>query len=168
MRVALTGTPGTGKTTLAEPLADLLGVDVIYLNEEIRGQDLVEGYDEGTAVADLDAVRREFQGADDVVIEGHLSHHLEADVAVVLRCRPDVLYERLRKRFDDEKARENAEAEALDVVLAEAIEHQDVVIEVDTTRESPGDIAEEIAGYVRDGGPRTGVVDWSSYLEGLD
>lgn len=164
----MSGTPGTGKTTLSTPVADELGLEVVHLNEEIRGKDLVEGYEDSTAVADLEAVRGEFQGADDVLIEGHLSHYLEADAAVVLRCRPDSLYERLRMRFNDEKSRENAEAEALDIVLAEALEHQDVVVEVDTTGKSPGDAAEEIAGYVRDGESRTEVVDWSSYLEGLE
>ena len=57
MRVALTGTPGTGKTTVADLLATDL--EVVHLNDVIREGDLTESVDEqrDSLVADLDAVR---------------------------------------------------------------------------------------------------------------
>lgn len=122
--VALTGTPGTGKTAVAKALADRIeGLRVISVNAFAAEHGLVEeGGD--VDVRDLDdLLRNELTDADGtVVLEGHLSHHLSfLDGIVVLRCRPRVLVDRLRERgWDEAKVRENAEAEALGVVSAEA------------------------------------------------
>lgn len=146
MRVVVTGTPGTGKTTATERLdAD---VDVTHLNKIIEGKDLYEDRDadRDSVIADLDAVRERLDGREGV-IESHLAHRLPADRAVVLRCHPDDLESRLRERGNPpEKARENAESETLDVVLSEAVaEHgPERVYEIDTTDRSPGDVAREI------------------------
>lgn len=168
MRVVLTGTPGTGKSTLSEPVASELDLQPIHLNDVVREKDLVQGYDDGDAVMDIDAVRSEFSGMEDFLLEGHLAHHVPADIAVVLRCRPDVLYERLRNRFPEEKSRENAEAEALDIVLMEAMDLQETVFEVDTTDRDPLDVMEVVVDGVQERRSRAGVVDWSEFLEGLE
>lgn len=112
MRVAVTGTPGTGKTTATDLVASDL--EVVHLNEVIETEGLTEGVDEerGSVVADLDAVAAWLDGRDDVVFESHLAHHLDADRVVVLRAHPDEIVERLSRRGNDEdsarKARENA------------------------------------------------------------
>jgi len=166
VRVAVTGTPGTGKTTATERLETDL--DVVHLNDVIKAEEFSTGVDEdrGSLVADLDAVSEWLDGRDDVLFESHLAHHFEADRVVVLRAHPDTIVERLRDRGDsDSKAYENAESEALDVVLSEAVaEHgTDSVYEIDTTDRSPDEVATEIAAVVageRD--PSAGTV---SYVE---
>ncbi|MFB6170638.1 MAG: adenylate kinase family protein [Haloarculaceae archaeon] len=168
MRVAVTGTPGTGKTTAT----DLVGTDleVVHVNDVVREEDLVESVDErrGSLVADLDALRERFAGRDDVLFESHLAHHLPADRVVVLRCAPAELERRLRDRGEPEaKARENAESEALDVILSEAVaEHGlDSVYEIDTTDRTPAAVARELERVVageRD--PSAGEVDFTDYL----
>lgn len=172
MRVALTGTPGTGKTTVADVLAADPDVDleVVHLNEVVRREDLVEGTDadRGSLIADLDAVRAHLAERDDVVVESHLAHHLEADRVVVLRCDPRELEARLRERGADEpKATENAEAEALDVVLAEAVEAHglEAVYEVDTTGRTPESVAAAVVAVVAgEREPTAGTVDFTDYL----
>ncbi|MDY7082974.1 MAG: AAA family ATPase, partial [Halobacteria archaeon] len=142
------------------------------LTEFVKQNDLSEGYDDerDTVVADIEALREETSGMDNVVFEGHLAHHLDADFVVVLRCRPDVLEERLVERGENEaKASENAESEALDIVLGETLERHDddAVYELDTTGEdrTPDEVANEIVEAVENHRSRTGIVDWFDYIE---
>ena len=170
LRIAVTGTPGTGKTSATNALADR-GVDtpVIHLNDEIKDHDLwtERDVDRDSLVTDLDAVQSHL-GDWDGVLESHLAHHFEADRVVVLRCRPAALEARLEARGDPpEKARENAESEALDVVLSEAVEEHgsDSVYEIDTTDRDPDAVADEIAAVIAgEREPTAGAVDFTDYL----
>jgi adenylate kinase len=168
MRVAVTGTPGTGKTTAT----DLVETDleVIHLNEIIEEAGFHEGRDEerGSLIADMRALREWFGDRDDVLVESHLAHRLPVERVVVLRCHPDVLASRLRERGENElKASENAEAEALDVILSEAVSAVGLenVYEIDTTDRTPGAVAAAIEAVLageRD--PSAGAVDFIDYL----
>lgn len=172
MIVAVTGTPGTGKTTATDILeAEYdLGLDVVHLNEVIRDADLTSGHDEerDTVVADLEAVRDWLEGRDDLLVESHLAHEVDADRVVVLRCHPEEIERRLRERGETEaSARENAESEALDVVLAEVVDRHgpDAVYEIDATDRSPEEVAEAIAAAVRgEREPSAGTVSFIDYL----
>ncbi|MCU4799392.1 adenylate kinase family protein [Halobacteria archaeon HArc-gm2] len=172
MRVAVTGTPGTGKTTATELLAQDpdFDLDVVHLNDVIKSEGFDEGTDEdrGSVIADLDAVAEWLDGRDDVLFESHLAHNFDADRVVVLRAHPDTVVERLRERGDsDAKAYENAESEALDVVLSEAVENHGLesVYEIDTTDRSPEDVAGEISAVVADDRePSAGDVTYIDWL----
>ena len=109
MRVAVTGTPGTGKTTAVEA-ADT-GLDVVHLNDLVREADLATGEDpdRGSLVADLDAIADRLAGREDILVESHLAHHLEADRVAVLRCHPESLRDRL---LDRGEARATSEGNA--------------------------------------------------------
>jgi Predicted nucleotide kinase (related to CMP and AMP kinases) len=85
-----------------------------------------------------------------------------------LRCHPETLESRLRERGASQaKISENAQSEALDVILSEAVsEHgRESVYEVDTTSLTPFEVAEEITA-VRQGDrtPSAGTVDFTDYL----
>ncbi|ADE03705.1 adenylate kinase family protein [Haloferax volcanii] len=169
MRVVVTGTPGTGKTTATERVAADLDLDVVHLNRLVKDEGLwTERDDErDTLVVDLDAARDEL-GDWDGIVESHLAHHFEADRVVVLRCRPDVLEQRLLDRGEAEaKARENRESEALDVILGEAVEFhgEESVYEIDTTDRDPDAVADDIAAVVAgEREPSAGTVDFIDYL----
>jgi len=179
VRVAVTGTPGTGKTTATELLAEARDdVDVVHLNEVIEDEVLYEEVDEerDSVVADLDALAAwvdEYEAASDdeadvLVLDSHLAHHLDADRVAVLRCAPEALAKRLRDRGEsDTKAAENAESEALDVVLSQAVEVHglDAVYEIETTQSTPEGVADSLAAVV-DGTrePSAGDVDYLDYL----
>ena len=168
MRVAVTGTPGTGKTT-ATDLVDT-DLEVIHLNEVIKSEDLSQGEDaeRDTLVADLDAVEEWLGDRDDVLIDSHLAHNLPVDEVVVLRCHPEELEDRLRERGESEaKATENAESEALDVVLTEAVADHgvDAVYEIDATDRSPAEVAGEIERVLAgEREPSAGEVTYIDYL----
>ena len=167
--LVVTGTPGTGKTTATEQLTGDTDAEIIHLNDVIREFDLYGERDaeRDSLVTDLEAVKEhlgEWRG----IVESHLAHHLEADRVVVLRCEPNELERRLRDRGDAAaKARENAESEALDVVLSEAVDQHnpEAVYEIDTTDREPSAVAAEIAA-VRHGDrePGVGEIDFTGYL----
>ncbi|WP_247728597.1 adenylate kinase family protein [Halovivax limisalsi] len=172
MRVAVTGTPGTGKTTATARLADRLDEhDLVHLNEVIEDESLYTDVDDerDSVIADLDALDAVLADRRDVVFESHLAHHLDADRVVVLRCEPATLERRLRERGESEaKARENAESEALDVILSEAVEAHglDSVYEIETTEEPPDSVARSIEAVLAgDRAPSAGEVDYVGYLQ---
>ncbi|MFC6785760.1 adenylate kinase family protein [Halobaculum halobium] len=168
-RLVVTGTPGTGKTTATDLLADERELEVVHLNDLIREEGLYTERDEerDSLVADLDAVEAHL-GDWSGVVDSHLAHSLDADRVAVLRCRPDVLEQRLIERGEGEaSARENRESEALDVILGEAVDRfgEGRVYEIDTTDLDPEAVAAELA-RVLDGDrePSAGEVDFVEYL----
>lgn len=168
MRLALTGTPGTGKSTVADLLSD--DHEVIHLNDAIREHGLYEGEDHdrgGSLVADFDAIA-DWLGDWEGIVDSHLAHYLDADEVVVLRCRPALLESRLVDRGESpESARENAESEALDVILSEAVERfgRERVYEIETTDRDPEAVADDVRAVVAgDRDPSAGTVDFTDYL----
>jgi adenylate kinase len=166
VRVAVTGTPGTGKTTAVDRVETDL--PVVHLNDLVREEGLHEGSDpdRDSLYADLAAVAERVPA--DALVESHLAHRLDADRVIVLRCHPEELARRLRERGEPASAvEENAESEALDVVLAEAVERHgpDRVYEVETTDRDPDAVARAIEAVLageRD--PAAGTVDYTDWL----
>jgi len=168
MRVAVTGTPGTGKTTVTEHLDTDL--DVIHLNEHIKAGGLDAGIDEdrNSVVADFDAVADFLDGRTDVLFESHLAHNVAADRVVVLRAHPETIVDRLTERGESAASiQENAESEALDVILSEAVEHHGTenVYEIDTTDRTVEAVADDVAAVVAgEREPSAGTVSFIDYL----
>lgn len=170
VRVALTGTPGVGKTSLAK-VAAVKGWRVVDVKAWAKEMDCVAGYDEDDeAIAiDTDALAAKVPADDgsNVLYEGHLSHLLGLDEAWVVRCDPSVLRKRLVARgYKEEKVEENLEAEALDLILQEALDQDCFVIQRDGTRRTPEALFSAFADARRAGlkGDDLEPVDWSDQL----
>jgi len=148
--IAITGTPGTGKTSVCRALGSE-EYNIINLNAVIKRRGFYTGIDadRGCLIADLrrlaEYIRREVENSEKpVVIESHLAHllPLQPDVAIVLRTNPAVLASRLRQKgFPMRKIEENVEAEMLDVILIEAVELCHVIYELDTTNSAVSETA---------------------------
>ncbi|WP_121744730.1 adenylate kinase family protein [Natronorubrum halophilum] len=180
MRVAVTGTPGTGKTTATDLLESRLAaadetdslpnLEVVHLNTVLEDEGFYTEVDadRGSKVADLDALADWLAGRDDIVVESHLAHHFDADRVAVLRCAPASLEARLLERGETEaKATENAESEALDVILSETVDAHGLesVYEIDTTDRDPSGVADALEAVITDQrGPSAGEVDFVGYL----
>ncbi len=169
MRIAVTGTPGVGKTSAC---SFVKSIPVLHVNELIGTVGMRTGHDprRKTKVVDVVKLAKLVEAMEgDMILEGHFSHMLHPDIAVVLRCSPAVLEKRLRaKGWSDAKVRENVEAEAVDVILVETIEDVSQVFEIDTTRMDPATVGAEIQEIVSGERKkyRIGSVDWSQEVLG--
>lgn len=162
--VALTGTPGTGKSSVARFLAsELRSIEVGALALRCgAARRTARGFE-----VDLDRLRsvlrrpRAWSGVDLVV--GHLAHRLPVREVIVLRCHPEELAQRLRRAHHGtaRDRRENYAAEALDVILFEAIRPNRRVWEVDSTGRSLAEVARSVERRLRRRGRSSyGRIDW--------
>lgn len=150
------------------------GRTVIEVGDLVRDHSLYDGIDEerGSLEVDPDHLAERLPPLlpdGDLILIGHLSHLVQVDLVVVLRCRPSVLRGRLEARgWSPSKVQENVEAEALDVILMEALDSGHETVEVDTTGRSPSrtvEALEEILAGEREK-YAVGHVDWSQEILG--
>ena len=169
--IFITGTPCTGKTTIASKLNGRL----IKINDLAIDNDFILGIDDekGYKVIDIERlssyVDELIRDCDEkLIFEGHLSHLCNgATKVIVLRVRPEVLEERLKARdYSDAKIRENLEAEALGVCSAEAYEkYGDDVYELDVTDLSVDEAVSLVENVILNGGDfPVGSVDYMDWL----
>src|SRR5216110_873121 len=166
MIVAITGTPGTGKSSACAVLS-VRGYAVMDLDVIARREGFIAGRDEarGSDEVDTEAMRRSLHVSAKVAfLTSHYSHRMDANIAIVLRCRPSVLRSRLEERgWPEAKVRENVEAEAINVILQEATSRLPFVFEIDTSNTTAAQTAERVLAILQGKreGHEPGSVDWS-------
>jgi len=148
-RCALTGTPGTGKTSISK----LLKNEVIHLSNYY--EEASEGKtDSGEWLINLDIINKIVADLkfDDVFYDGHTSHTLDnLDLVIILRCDPSILRDRLTLRnYSEEKMAENLEAEALNIIYGEAMEYisKERIFQLDTTYSQPQENADKLMNFI--------------------
>lgn len=130
--IIVSGTPGTGKTTLAKKFAKEQKLKYIDVNEVIKENNLSEGYDKkrDSQIIDTKKLNKELIGIikkeKDVIIDSHLSHYIPkryVSKCIITKCNLKTLKKRLQKRgYSKEKIRENLDAEIFDTCKIEAEE----------------------------------------------
>ncbi len=154
MLIALSGTPGTGKTSVARVLEK--EYRVIYL-KDYREARMYWDDERSSYVVNLEFLRKKIKALEKggkVILEAHYSHEMPVDMIIVLRCHPEELERRLRERgYGEEKIRENVEAEAMSLITSEAIMYhgKDKVFEVDTTGRDASSVAEDVKRIIEEG-----------------
>ncbi|GAM86750.1 hypothetical protein ANO11243_047690 [Dothideomycetidae sp. 11243] len=139
--IIITGTPGTGKTTHSTALAEATGLTHVDVNKVVKEQSLSAGWDaeRGSTIVDEDKLVDALEDTlrrGGTVVDWHacdLWPEALVDLVVVVRCRTEELYDRLKGRgYKTEKVEENMDAEIMQVLLEEAREAYDerVVVEV--------------------------------------
>ncbi len=164
---ALTGTPGTGKSSITSLLKER-GFAVCNLNDLVEESGARTTYDEErqTWNVDVKLLRGSIPAVRPLILVGHYSHLLPVDIVIVTRCHPDVLRRRLEDRgWNQRKVQENVEAEALGVITAEAMDKSNV-FEIDTTSASPAESCKAFVNILQGGGDpyRAGTIDWSEVI----
>ena len=181
--ILITGTPCTGKTTLAKQLTTKLNAAYINLTEFANTHNLTLGEDKKrkTTIINEKKMRRKLAETINttdnatIIIDGHYASavtppNLTTQV-FVLRRNPKELKQQMQKcGFEGAKLWENLAAEILDTCLIEAIQtQQGKVCELDATGKTVEETMSEIMDVLEKGKKcYTGIVDWLGMLEKED
>jgi adenylate kinase len=172
VRLAITGSPGTGKHTCARLVAGLLNAEILDINKiAVDNNAVLKKTGKGL---DIDvkklgrALASQLKKSGSYVIVGHLAPYVlkrdSVDMAVVLRRSPARLEETLKERgYARKKINENVSAEILGISLYDLIKAfgRRKVAEFDTTGRTPEQTADEIVATLQGKKPRrAGSVDW--------
>jgi adenylate kinase len=163
MYIALTGTPGTGKTSAAAILAKR-GFTTMTVEELAEKHDALETVNGDKEVDTERLAKAMVVSPEKIIIVGHLAHHLPNQICIILRCHPEMMRKRLSKRnYSKEKLLENLEAEAIDIIMTEAIEACENVCEIDTSNLKPDEVANIIEKIMNGDADEylPGKIDWS-------
>nr|CAD2144801.1 unnamed protein product [Meloidogyne enterolobii] len=144
--ILITGTPATGKTTLAKKVAENLPLNFIDIGETIKKENFFDGYDKRleTNILDEDKLLDHLQERLDSEEGGYiLDYHSSElfpkrwfDFIFVLRCDTQQLFDRLTDRgYSDIKRRENIECEIFGTIAEETRESydKDIIFELNNT-----------------------------------
>jgi adenylate kinase len=170
-RVGITGSPGTGKKTLAKGLALCTGYRILNINALCIKNGALVGRDKYGIVADtkklLKIVGFEIK-EDNFILVGHLLPYVvtskDIELTFILRCSPYALEKRLEKRkYPEKKILMNLGAETLGTSYVDAIKKFGTkkVHIIDTSAKRPSESVEE-ALFVLGGGQRDdgSDIDW--------
>ncbi|KAI1636927.1 AAA domain-containing protein [Biscogniauxia mediterranea] len=147
--IIITGTPGVGKTTHCEALAERTGLRHVSVNQVVKDKGCHEGWDEEylSWIVDedklLDALEDEAK-AGGCIIDWHacdLFPESWIDLVVVLRVDSTTLYDRLSARkYPEVKLQENIDSEIMEVLLQEARDSYDERIVIELTSNTTDDM----------------------------
>lgn len=115
MRVAVTGVPGTGKSTLCNILSRE-GYRILNLNKESSRYGCLQNED-----VNIDCLREKLSIQGLVIMDSHYSHLIDPFCAIITECRPEILLKRLNERgYSASKIEENMEVLLTDAIYDEA------------------------------------------------
>ena len=187
--IIISGTPGTGKTTISNNLCKFINANVISLNKLVIEERYILEYDteRETSVVDekrllnnLYSIIKEFDrnSMDYLIIEGHFSEIIPKDYidyVIILRCDPDELYARLYKRgYKKGKIIENVQSEILGNCVSYFIEKKLnlPLYEIDTTKCNIEDVSKVILDIISEKKDMSyfyvGKIDWLEKLSNQD
>src|SRR3989344_3552585 len=139
--IAISGTPGTGKTTLAKRLSKKTKYLYIDVNRIIKKYNISEKYDRRRKCKIVDVKKLNERLIDIIdqykklslknkmsglIIDSHLSHHLPrkyVDLCIITKCELKI-----------QKIRENLDCEIFDICLNEAEENKHKLLIIDATK----------------------------------
>jgi len=171
MIVAITGVGGVGKTAVARILKRRLGWKLVRSDDIAKKKKLYLGYDKERKswIVDLQKLKKELKKIEkkekNLIIESLYAHLFDADIVAVLRCEPNVLEKRLRRKYSwHTKIVENKEAEMIGAISQEAVEKHGRarVFEFDTTKVKPNWTAKQIIQVIKGEKKKykIGRIDW--------
>ena len=178
--ILITGTPGVGKTTIAQKLKSKLGSDYLGISELVKEQKLFTNEDKerNTLIADTERVKKYLKKiltgkTRATVIDGHYAVEVtptkQVNMVFVLRRDPRQLKVVLEKRgYDTKKVWENITSEILDVCLWDslAVYSSNKVCEIDVRNKTAEKVVEEATQVLENKKEcKYGTVDWITKLE---
>lgn len=146
MRICITGTPGTGKSTIAEKLGKSLKLKVLNekdfcLAEKIGRKSVNEKSGEFEVPIEKleERLNKYLSEEKNVIIEGHMLCEIKGkfDLIVLLRAKPEEIEKRLEKRgYKEEKVQDNVFCERIEYCKKHCKENYDKakILEIEDTK----------------------------------
>ena len=147
--ILITGTPGTGKSTLSQELALRTSFNCINVGDLAKQEELFDGWDDKYDCHVLDEDRVVDEMEEQMANGGNIVDYHGCDffperwfdIVFVLRTNNTVLYERLEQRnYSEEKIKENVQCEIFQTLLEEARESYDINIVHELESNNPTDM----------------------------
>ena len=175
MRIAITGTPGCGKSSLSNSLNlefNFIEVEEIAKKYECFTPSTNENE---SAIVDVEELVKKLliewsqPPKESTIITGHLSHLLPVDAIIILRCNPLKLKLRLENRnWNQDKINSNVECELLGGPWEDLIGcEMPPCLELDNTSADLDNLSTQIIGWIAEGTPSnegTPPIDWIAKL----
>lgn len=149
--IIITGTPGVGKTTHCQELANKTGLHHLDINDVVKKHSIGESSndpdDPNTKIVDedrlLDCIENDLEEGGQI-IDWHACDLFPValiDLVCVVRCDNKILYDRLKARnYGEKKLQENMDCEIMEVLLQEARDAYDEEMVVELKSESTEDV----------------------------
>lgn len=170
--ILVSGTPGTGKTRVAKGIAKHYDYKYLHIGEHeeyVTAEIDIKIIDVEQMIKWLKIQQK--RESKPLVVDSHLSHYFPPElsrICIITRCDPSELKTRLKKRdYPEEKIRINLEAEAMDLILQEALAEGHKVHEVDTTHKVASNSVKEAVEGIDTEETSYGKVNFSNYLTNL-
>ena len=171
--IGITGSPGTGKKTIARELSENMNVDVFDINKFIIENNLAEYEEDQLIVNSLKNVRErinhEFIGKKFIIIGHLLPEVIPKDTllkVIVLRCEPDILIDRYKERnYDELKIKDNLVSELIGTIHYNTVMKygNDKTFEIDVSNKNVSNIVDEITMIINDEIISKDRIDWIDY-----
>lgn len=150
--IIISGTPGTGKSSIGKKLSDEINCKYIEVSEFAIRKGLVLPDETGrnTYVIKEDELKEEILKESNglTILVTHYPDifldddrfYLNTAFVILLRTNPLILMKRLEnKGWDNKKIYENVLAEAFNTIAEDIYDYNDMIIEIDTTNVKPED-----------------------------
>jgi len=149
MIIAVSGVPGTGKTTFAKALAKELEFKYIDVKKIIKDNCLYDSYDKKDKcfIVDTkklndflikDIIKKNKKENISIILDSHLSHYIPKkyiDLCIITKCDLKELNKRLKKRrYSKEKIRDNLDSEIFNICYEEAKTSKHNIFVIITTK----------------------------------
>lgn len=134
MIIAISGSVGSGKTTISKQLATKLNFEIIHLNELAQNYKLEQIEELDTFDFDLDKLLDDLEEKllilrnqkKDIILEGHFAHFINPEFVdflfIINRDLVELKQEYKTRKYNKQKIEDNLEVESFNLCFYEALE----------------------------------------------
>ena len=155
MSIVITGNPGVGKHTITQEVAEKRKLSVLDINSIAKDSGLFEknGETNDIDIEELEKILNQKISENNIIV-GHLAPYVLAKnqikIMIVLRRSPyDLISVYKKRKYSENKIRENAGSEILGIIAHDAINRfQEKIFQINVTGKTISEVVEKIRGVI--------------------
>jgi len=166
MSIVITGNPGVGKHTVTQEIAEKMKLSVLDINTIAKDSGLFEknGDTNDIDIEELEKILKQKTSKNNIIV-GHLAPYVleknQIKIMIVLRRSPyDLISVYKKRKYSENKIRENAGSEILGIIAHDAIDRfQEKIFQINVTEKTIPEVVEKIMKVISENGGSE-EVDW--------